>query len=80
MTRHEEILEYANTFKGEGTEREELEEVIRLAIIDGALWADEHPRKGLVDVERACEWMNKHARGFILTFKDIKDFRKAMEE
>ena len=43
MTRKEEIINYANSFKGEGVENEELKETIRLAIIDGALWADEHP-------------------------------------
>ena len=45
MTREEEILEYANSFKGKDMESEELKEIIRLAIIDGAKWADRHPIK-----------------------------------
>lgn len=45
MTREEQILEYADSFKGKGMESEELKEIIRLAIIDGAKWADNHPIK-----------------------------------
>lgn len=45
MTREEQILEYANSFNGKGVESEELKEIIRLAIIDGAKWADNHPMK-----------------------------------
>lgn len=44
MTRKEEILNYANSFKGKGADSEELKEVIRLAIIDGATWADANPK------------------------------------
>ncbi len=43
MTRTEQIVEYANSFKGKGMENDELKEIIRLAIIDGAKWADENP-------------------------------------
>ena len=45
MTREEQIVEYANSFKGKGIESDELKEIIRLAIIDGAKWADAHPRE-----------------------------------
>lgn len=48
MTREEQILEYANSFKGKGMEIEELKEIIRLAIIDGAKWADNHPMKSSI--------------------------------
>ena len=40
MTRKEEIIKYSNSFEGKGVENEELKEIIRLAIIDGAMWAD----------------------------------------
>ena len=33
MTREEQIVEYANSFKGKGMENEELKEIIQLAII-----------------------------------------------
>ena len=43
MTREEQIVEYANSFKGKGMENDELKEIIQLAIIDGAKWADANP-------------------------------------
>lgn len=43
MTREEQIMEYANSFKGKGMENEELKDIIKLAIIDGAKWADANP-------------------------------------
>lgn len=45
MTREEQIIKYANSFKGKGIESDELKEIIRLAIIDGAKWADAHPQE-----------------------------------
>ena len=27
----------------------------------GAEWSDEHPRKGLVDIEKVCEWLKENA-------------------
>ena len=45
MTREEQIVEYANSFKGKGIESDDLKEIIRLAIIDGAKWADAHPQE-----------------------------------
>lgn len=59
--------------------------------INGANWADEHPRKGLVDIEKVCKWMNESLviedskKWYVnnkITLKErmIEDFRKAMEE
>ena len=48
MTRKEEIINYANSFKGKGMENEELKETIRLAIIDGAMWSDENPDEKMI--------------------------------
>ena len=50
MTRNEQIKTYANSFKGKGVENEELKELIRLAIIDGAKWADAHPYLTVDDI------------------------------
>lgn len=44
MTRKEEIINYAKSYQGKGIESEELKDIIKLAIIDGALWADAHPK------------------------------------
>lgn len=48
--------------------------------IGGAEWADQHPRKGLVDIEKVCEYLIKNDKGFILTEMSITELRKAMEE
>lgn len=57
MTREEQIMEYANSFKGKGVESDELKEIIRLAIIDGAKWADAHPKEYSLpsDLDEAAE-------------------------
>lgn len=56
MTREEQIFEYANSFKGKGIESDELKEIIRLAIIDGAKWADANPiYKELKGLDEAAE-------------------------
>ena len=45
MTRDKEILAYAKSFQGKGMENDELREIIQLAIIDGAKWADSHSQQ-----------------------------------
>lgn len=53
----------------------------------GAKWADEHPREGLVDIEKACEWLNKHAKKYYFnkeghylgTEELVEDFKLSME-
>lgn len=52
---------------------------INPAFIDGANWADEHPRKGLVDIDKACKWLTNTEIG-AFPYKLIEEFRKAMEE
>lgn len=61
----------------------------RDTFIDGAKWADEHPRKGLVDIDKACEWLNYVLRNGCFVNNDvgereikavIEDFKKKMEE
>lgn len=48
----------------------------------GASWADERPRKGLVDVEKVCEWLKEQKEMVGVSFQDdfYERFRKAMEE
>ena len=77
MTRKEEILNYVNSFKGKGMENEELKEIIRLAIIDGAMWADQ------TFIEKACQWFRSIDDGeiFYNTTEDfINAFHKVMGE
>ena len=60
--------------------------------VDGAKWADEHPRKGLVDIEKACEWIKQNISRYLFNTgkldeyiptcsdKLYEDLKKAMEE
>ncbi len=51
--------------------------------IQGAEWADQHPRKGLVDIEKVIEYMKKNSRFNYLLETDwevLDDLRKAMED
>lgn len=57
--------------------------------IQGAEWADQHPRKGLWDAEKVCEWLKENAWLYdivqvycVQTNIDdiIRDLRKAMED
>lgn len=58
------------------------------AFIAGVEWADAHPRKGLVDIDKVCDWMKNYRQessdgtGYvpgIVNDKTIEEFRKAME-
>ena len=57
----------------------------------GAVWADEHPRKGLVDIDKVCDWLKKNSSDYpyyipdAINNKTIRvnlwdDLRKEMEE
>lgn len=62
----------------------------------GAKWADEHPKKGLVSIDKACEWLRRNYTNYMIQdlskyvedvcsfdiFSDslVDDFCKAMEE
>lgn len=61
------------------------------AFMHGAKWADEHPRKGLVDIEEVCNLLRKKvgnyfvfdlAEGTYCFYKEqlIKELYKSMEE
>lgn len=80
---HEEVKQDCNQF-------------IRKAYINGIEWADEHPRKGLIDINKACKFLEDHLQDDkdemttepFINFVDacrvketfISIFRKAMEE
>lgn len=60
----------------------------------GAQWADEHPKDNLVDIDKACEWLNNNADKYAsmhvggyesetypyVTDDLVKDFKKYVEE
>ena len=32
--------------------------------VNGAEWADEHPKKGLVNIKNVCKWLKENASGY----------------
>lgn len=47
---------------------------IQKAFESGANWADEHPKEGLVPIDRVCAYLEMRLDDYI-----IRDLRKAME-
>ena len=50
--------------------------------VQGAKWADEHPKEGLVSLDKACEWLESALRpyaGYSDTIDIVDSFRKVME-
>jgi len=93
MTRKEEILAEAYKFAKKayitvGT----LPKSTLVAIgCDMAEWADSHPRKGLVDIEKVCDWLKENSTYYPYYIPDAKENKtirvniwdglcKAMEE
>lgn len=81
MTRKDEIIEAAIQQNRRFAER-------RVGFINGACWADENPRKGLTDINKACEWLSENT--YSIFFKPctlneavnefVDNFKKAMEK
>ena len=56
----------------------------------GVEWADQHPRKGLVDIEKVCDFIEENIDNYLYINRDwnapqiksnfIEDLRKAMEK
>lgn len=66
MKRKEEILKFAHdyseqNYKGDSYEAYAEKEDIAKACIDSINWADSHPRKGLVDIEKVIGFLKEHA-------------------
>lgn len=58
-------------------------ELIEKAFIEGAKWADEHPKEGLVSIDKACEYLESAIRpymGYGTTSDFVDTFRKVMEK
>jgi hypothetical protein len=86
MTREKEIKREAK-YSANGTIDDELAEMY---FIRGAEWADQHPRKGLLDGEKVIEWLDKYADSYTYFNVDkqetefigqmFEDLKKSMEE
>ena len=48
---------------------EEIEE-IRLAYQAGAIYADEHPNEGLVNIDKVCEYLTNHIDKGLVIYND----------
>lgn len=79
MTREEEIFKEAQEFEENNTNinSEVGETSIFDTFIAGAEWADSHSRKGLVDIDKVCNFLDGYS--FIPTYV-IKELRKVMEK
>ena len=71
-------------------------QAVECACIEIAKWADEHPKKRLVSIDKACEWLRRNYTNYMIQdlskyvedvcsfdiFSDslVEDFRKTMEE
>ena len=83
MTRQEEIDKQAKIYADidsiipAGSELSD-----KVGFREGAQWADKHPREGLVDIEKACDWLEKNV--WPMTGVDYsaltESFYKAMED
>lgn len=81
MTREEQFKEY---LKERNIRIDSLESD---SIMEGIVWADEHPKDGLVSIDEVCEWLKNNT--WVLYKKNeyeveinnlLNDFRKEMEE
>lgn len=84
MTREEEIKLVA-----ECAVTDEKYAEFKEGLIWGAKWADTNPKKGMINIDKACEWLEHHVNDDkyyscigeeILIPYLIEDFKKAMEK
>lgn len=69
-------------------------QMVEFACLKMAEWVDEHPKAGMVSLDKACEWLQENVNkySYVMEVEDSKymkvhftdslivDFRKAMEE
>lgn len=44
----------------------------RKTFVEGALWADEHPREGLWDKEKVIDWLQDNLPNWVESYKEFK--------
>lgn len=80
MTREEQrnnaAIEYANAVTGGN--QDAWFDVVFKTHQDATAWADEHPRKGLVSINRVCEFLRTYDKA-AFPYRLIEDLRKSME-
>ena len=84
MSRKEEIEKWAEEYALKETITDGAYYEALAAFKVGAEWADAHPKKGLVDIDKACEWLRNSGiihdnSGGYERESIIEEFRKAME-
>lgn len=45
--------------------------LVQRSVIQGAEWADQHPRKGLVDIEKIVEWIENNVEKYLYFHKEF---------
>ena len=45
--------------------------IVQRSVIQGAEWADQHPRKGLVDIEKIVEWIENNVEKYLYFHKEF---------
>ena len=83
MTREEEIKLVADCAVADEKYTE-----FKEGLIWGAKWADTNPKKGMINIDKACEWLSNNKDNYIIDIEGetivddaiVEDFRKAMEE
>ncbi len=59
------------------------DEYFRKEFIKGAEWSDEHPKEGLVSIDKIIDWLMQHINDYIVRGRDIDymfdDLRKAIQ-
>lgn len=76
MTRIEEIRQYLKERNIPITSLE------ANSIIEGIKWADEHPKEGLISIDKACEYLESATKlylGYGTTSDFVDTFRKVMK-
>lgn len=69
MTREEKIQEAAKIFYASSDDYT----VYKKGFEAGAIYADQHPRKGLWDSKKVTEWLEEHVREFKYYDSDFAD-------
>lgn len=79
MTRKEKkindfVHDYVEHYNGDSYEASAEKEDIAKACVNAIEWADE------TMLEKACDYLWKHCNGYILTARDIDEFKQKMKE
>ena len=80
MTREEQIRKYAEE-KCVSYDNIGFDDDVYSLVVETIEWADKHPKKGMVNIDKVCEWLRSNViiPELGITFNE-NEFRKAMEE